>query len=58
MGENGDAVEGTVVLRVVQPALEAMWAVATNPNPNDVGGTAHPTRLLTKRMQQVCYRVR
>ena len=42
--EDGDAVEGAVVLGVVQPALEAVGALATDANANDVGGAAHSQR--------------
>ena len=40
MGEDGDAVEWTVVLRVVQPALQSVGAVPPDANPHDVGGAA------------------
>ena len=36
MGEDGDAVEWAVVLRVVQPALEAVRTLATDANADDV----------------------
>ena len=40
VAEHGGAVEGAVVLREVQPALEAVGALPTHTNANDVGGAA------------------
>ena len=40
MGEDGDAVEGAVVLGVVQPALEAVGAVAADADAHNVRGAA------------------
>ena len=36
VGEDGDAIEGAVVLGVVQPTLEAMGAVASDADADDV----------------------
>lgn len=41
VGEDGGAVEGAVVLREVQPALEAVRALPSYPNADDVGGAAN-----------------
>lgn len=38
VAEHGGAVEGAVVLREVQPALEAVGALSTHTDANDVGG--------------------
>lgn len=40
MGEDSDAVEGAVVLWVVQPALETVGAMTPDPYAHDVRGAA------------------
>jgi len=40
VAEDGGAVEGAVVLGEVQPALEAVRALSSDTQPDDVGGTA------------------
>jgi len=41
VGEDGDAVEGAVVLRVVQPALEAVGTFTPDADANDVRRAAN-----------------
>lgn len=46
MREDGDPVEGAVVLRIVQPALQAVRAVPPDPDADNVrGATATRTQL-------------
>lgn len=47
VGENSGTVEGAVVLGEVQPTLEAVRALATDANPNDMRRTAQWTNTHT-----------
>ena len=54
--EDSDAVEGAVILWVVQPTLEAVGAVPPDANADNVRGTAHGhlvSQLLKRSARQV-----